>query len=119
MKTNLLVLFLAHISLLGCHKMNLPDISLETEIINIGENSLRIKSSLNTISDKITEHGHCWSGKYDVPNIEFSEFSSLGPLNGVKEFEETLGISINGRLYIRAYVIKDTYIIYGKTETVE
>jgi hypothetical protein len=94
-------------------------IKIETEIVDIKNDSIYLRSILNLSSNKITEHGHCWSCKYSEPIIDFSSFSCLGSLTGATEFEEKLNIDSKENLHIRAFVIVDSHIVYGKTQIVQ
>ena len=94
-------------------------IIVTTEKLEKIEDSVYVRSRINIQSGDITEHGHCWSSKYTEPNIEVSFFTSLGPLKGTKEFEETIELSLNEKLYLRAFVIINSYIVYGKTHVVQ
>jgi len=120
MSCRLLFISILAILIIGCRKEDkiYEKIIVSTEKLEKKEGSLYVKSKVNIQSNEITEHGHCWSSEYTEPNIEISSFTSLGPLKGTKEFEENIKLPLNEKLYLRAFVIIDSYIVYGKTHVV-
>lgn len=115
MKYFLLLSFL-YVIFISCESKDdlTNDIQLSTTFEIDKTDSVKVLSSLNLSCTGITEHGHCWSNTYPEPYLEFASYSCYGPLCDSISFSEKIDVSKNVQ-FIRAYIIVNSYIVYGET----
>lgn len=102
-------IFTVFIFVVSCKKLDLKrEIAVKTSGIQLNQdNSVTADGTILDIGDgSIIDHGHCWA-LTSKPNPT-NNYTALGPLSVVGDFESVLPPLGSGTWYIRAYVSVDT-----------
>jgi hypothetical protein len=121
MKRNTLLSFLFLLCTAAqCFQFESINLLSEVTINQLNSSSVEALSRVVDKKGNVTQHGHVWSQSPNPVLGINSQTTNLGVKTDIGEFKSTVrGLQNNATYFIRAFVIIDNQVVYGKESSFE